>query len=151
MSNVADTLAKSLLTAVEQKDAKSPKPYDTSAEIRNIKGNTAWVHIPGGVDETPVMLTINAKVGDKVQVRVSGGRAWITGNATNPPTDDTRANVAFGMATDASELSSIAARAADEAQVSAIAANEFANSAMYSANKANNAADSAVEGLSLVE
>ena len=65
--------------------------YDTQATIRRIEGNTAWVHIPGGVDETPVQMTINAKEGDQVQVRVSGGRAFLVGNATAPPTDDSYA------------------------------------------------------------
>ena len=63
--------------------------YDTTATVRRIEGSTAWVHIPGGVDETPVRLTINAKAGDTVQLRVGGGSAWLVGNATAPPTDDT--------------------------------------------------------------
>lgn len=81
--------------------------YDTEAEVRRVEGGTAWVHIPGGVDETPVKLTIAAKAGDTVQIRVSGGAAWMVGNATAPPTDDTRAKraeqaakVAAGTATD---------------------------------------------------
>ena len=37
------------------------KPYDTSAEVVRVDGSTAWVHIPGGVDETPVQLSIDAK------------------------------------------------------------------------------------------
>ena len=71
--------------------ALAPKtnPYDTEAEVVRVEGGTAWVHIPGGVDETPVALTINAKEGDTVRVRVGGGSAWIVGNATAPPTDDT--------------------------------------------------------------
>jgi hypothetical protein len=52
----------------------------------------AYVHIPGGVDETPVKLTVNVQAGDEVQVRVGGGQAWITGNETAPPTDDRVAN-----------------------------------------------------------
>lgn len=158
MGNTVDDLAKGLLNAVDERHAKETKAYDTSAEIRNIKDGVAWVHIPGGIDETPVALTINAQVGDRVQVRVAGGRAWITGNATNPPTDDTRANMAYGMATDASELSAIAAQAATDAQVSAMAANGHAkdaetaaNTAQSEANKAAYAADTASKGLSLVE
>ena len=64
------------------------EPYDTTAEVVRVEGSTAWVHIPGGVDETPVQLTVNAEEGDTVQVRVGGGTAWITGNASAPPTDD---------------------------------------------------------------
>lgn len=75
--------------------------YDTEAEVRRVEGGTAWVHIPGGVDETPVKLTIAAKAGDTVQIRVSGGSAWMVGNATAPPTDDTRAKHAEQQAREA--------------------------------------------------
>lgn len=73
------------------KDSYGPKTsgYDTKAEVVRVSGNTAWVHIPGGIDETPVELTVDAKKGDTVQVRVSDGSAWMTGNLTAPPTDDT--------------------------------------------------------------
>lgn len=67
---------------------KKTSAYDTEAEIVRVSGDTAWVHIAGGVAETPVKLTINAKKGDTVQVRVSNEGAWIMGNATAPPTDD---------------------------------------------------------------
>lgn len=72
------------------KTGSKPKTtgYDTEATVRRIEGNIAWVHIPGGVDETPVKLTIAAEPGDTVQVRVSGGRAFMVGNASAPPTDD---------------------------------------------------------------
>lgn len=85
--------------------ASRPKTqgYDTQAEVRRVEGGTAWVHIPGGVDETPVKLTIDAKTGDTVQVRVSGGRAFLVGNATAPPTDNTVANEANSKASFASE------------------------------------------------
>lgn len=72
--------------------------YDTVATVTRVEGDTAWVHIAGGVDETPIKMTVDAKAGDEVQIRVGGGRAWITGNATAPPTDDTKANEATGMA-----------------------------------------------------
>lgn len=67
------------------------KAYDTQAKVIRSEGQTLWVHIPGGVDETPVKKTINAKAGDTVQVRVSGGSAWLVGNQSAPPTDDTTA------------------------------------------------------------
>ena len=88
--------------AATMKEAnKRTEPYDTPAEVVRIEGNTAWVHIPGGVDETPVQLTVNAEEGDTVQVRVGGGSAWITGNATAPPTDDRGAIVAQATAEEA--------------------------------------------------
>lgn len=80
-------LAKEVLNALKAAEDK-PKAYDTTAEVRRVDGDTLWVHIPGGVDETPVSKTINASPGDTIQVRVSGGRAFAVGNATAPPTDD---------------------------------------------------------------
>ena len=90
MSRITNDIINSLRKSMKASDRKT-SAYDTQATIRRIEGNTAWVHIPGGVDETPVQLTINAKEGDQVQVRVSGGRAFLVGNATAPPTDDSYA------------------------------------------------------------
>lgn len=81
-------IIRSIADSIKRADDRKTYPYDTQATIRRIEGNTAWVHIPGGVDETPVQLTINASEGDTVQVRVSGGRAFLVGNATAPPTDN---------------------------------------------------------------
>jgi hypothetical protein len=68
--------------------------YYTPATVTRVEGDTAWVHIDGGVDETPVKMTIAAHAGDKVQVRVGGGTAWLTGNGSRPPTDDALAELA---------------------------------------------------------
>ena len=73
-------------------------PYDIKATVRRIEGRTVYAHFSGGIDETPVEKTIDCKPGDIVQVRVSGGRAWITGNLSAPPTDDAIANKAFNIA-----------------------------------------------------
>ena len=70
-------IAKTIKAASKEKTSG----YDTRAKVVRVEGGTAWVHIPGGVDETPVRLTMDAKPGDAVQVRVAGGRAWLTGNA----------------------------------------------------------------------
>lgn len=75
--------------------------YDTPATVRRVENGVAYVHIEGGVDETPVQLTIDANAGDTVQVRVSGGRAWITGNSSAPPTDDRTAKQAVQTAKEA--------------------------------------------------
>ena len=93
MSMEFDSLIRGMAQTMTEK-AKETVPYDTTATVTRIDGSTAYVHIEGGVDETPVEMTISAKVGDTVQVRVSGGRAWLTGNATAPPTDDTTAKEA---------------------------------------------------------
>lgn len=67
------------------------KAYDTVAKVLRVDEKTAYVHIDGGADETPAQMAINCKSGDSVKIRVSGGKAWLTGNLTSPPTDDTAA------------------------------------------------------------
>lgn len=76
--------------ALTMKESKT-KPYDTVAKVLRIDERTAYVHIDGGADETPAQMAINCKSGDTVKIRVSGGKAWLTGNLTSPPTDDTAA------------------------------------------------------------
>ena len=70
------------------------KAYDTVAKVLRVDEKTAYVHIDGGADETPAQMAINCKAGDTVKIRVSGGKAWITGNITAPPTDDSAAEIA---------------------------------------------------------
>mgnify|MGYP006877976176 FL=1 len=84
--------------ASAMKESKT-KPYDTVAKVLRVDERTAYVHIDGGADETPAQMTINCKTGDTVKIRVSGGKAWLTGNLTSPPTDDTAANEASKTAT----------------------------------------------------
>lgn len=75
------------------------KPYDTVAKVLRVDEKTAYVHIDGGADETPAQMAINCKTGDTVKIRVSGGKAWLTGNITAPPTDDSVAIKANKTAT----------------------------------------------------
>lgn len=126
-------IAKTIKAASKEKTSG----YDTRAKVVRVEGGTAWVHIPGGVDETPVRLTMDAKPGDAVQVRVAGGRAWLTGNATAPPTDDTVANVAINYAATAQNDAARAFNVAETAQYTAAAAGTLANNAMISANGKN--------------
>ena len=74
------------------------RPYDTPATVLRVEDDTVWVHIDGGVDETPVRKTINCEQGETVQVRISNGSAFLVGNASAPPTDDKTANVAHFVA-----------------------------------------------------
>ncbi len=134
--STTDILIKKLADTINSAPAQKTSPYDTQAEVRRIEGNVAWVHIPGGVDETPVQLTTNAKKGDIVQVRVSGGRAWLYGNQTSPPTDDTVANKAQKTAVAADEH-------ATSAVTSAMLAQEFAEQAKSDAESASTAAGQA--------
>lgn len=87
---------KEIASAMKQSKTKA---YDTVAEVLRVDEKTAYVHIDGGADETPAQMAINCKAGDSVKIRVSGGRAWLTGNLTSPPTDDTAANKANKTAT----------------------------------------------------
>lgn len=84
--------------AKARKSVPAPNSYDTPATVTRIEDGIAWVHIDGGVDETPVKLTVAAHEGDVVQVRVGGGTAWLTGNGSRPPTDDALAGVAKELA-----------------------------------------------------
>ena len=63
-------IAKDLAQIISQSNSKKTGPYDTPAEVKRIEGNTVWVSIPGGIDETPIEKTVNCSVGDNVQIRV---------------------------------------------------------------------------------
>lgn len=160
LDKLSDVLQKSVLEAQDRK----PKPYDTSAKVQRIEGNMAYVHIPGGVDETPVKLTSSADIGDEILVRVANGSAWGIGNSTNPPTDDRvairaqttadsankiageafdSANAAKMAADYANEQAEIARDAADRAEIDAATANEAANEAKTDAATAKTAANEA--------
>ena len=146
MANVAKDFAQ----LISQSKSNKTGPYDTQATVKRVEGNTVWVSIPGGVDETPIDKTVNCTAGDKVQVRVSGGRAWITGNASAPPTDDKTANEAKGVAAiaqttavDAKETANAVEGIAQAAQASATTAANAAASAVIAAGNAQTAANSA--------
>lgn len=136
------------------------KPYDTEAEVTRIDddGKTAWVHIPGGIDETPVEMTLTAKRGDSVKIRVSGGRAWIVGNGSAPPTDNTvankayiRANTALSDAEKAHIAADVAWKEAERAHEAADQAENYAEIAHTQAEDAMTAASGAQYSLSEVE
>ena len=120
-------LSKRLLDAMNAQKQKETSSYDTTAEVIRVEGDIAYVHILGGVDETPIRKTIDCKVGDTVQVRVGGGSAWITGNATNPPTDDTVAIVAHGVATTAKDVAEEAQGTAERANIIATRTKRIAD------------------------
>lgn len=143
MASTIDGIKNDLLEAINASQRKT-SAYDTQAEVVRIEGNTAWVHIGGGVTETPVQLTINAQKGDKVQVRVSNEGAWIMGNATAPPTDDAKANEADKKAAEAKYLAVDAADAAIKADIAA-------QDAVASAEVARTAAQTAIETAESVE
>lgn len=139
-------LIRKLAGAIEEqtKKAKS-KSYDTQATVKRVEGETVWVHIPGGVDETPVSKTIACSAGDTVQVRVTNGRGFIVGNGSAPPTDDTTAIISKEIATEARYTAETALEDAVTAHDAAISATESAATAGRAASVAQAAADAAQE------
>lgn len=114
MDRLSKTLGSIIDSIIEAKKDET-EAYDSSATVLRDDGDILWVHIPGGVDETPIKKTIDAKRGDVIQVRVGGGTAWATGNQTAPPTDDTKAKEADSKARDANILAKLAKKTADKA------------------------------------
>ena len=112
-------LVKQLLDAFRKSQSKGTQGYDSQAVVKRVEGNTIWVHIPGGIDETPIRKTVSANVGDVIQIRVAGGRAFAVGNETSPPTDDTLAKVANQTAGKAKAVAEAAkVEAGDAAEIS---------------------------------
>ena len=69
MSSRLDKAIKDFIQIIREAGNKGTSPLDAQAEVLRIdEDGTAWVHLAGGVDETPVKLTINAEVGDKVYI-----------------------------------------------------------------------------------
>lgn len=114
-----------LVEVLQEAGKKESVPLDIQAKVIRVDNDVIWVHLPGGVDETPVRKTINAKQGDIVQVKISNGDAWITGNATAPPTDDTRAEEANTTAKKADNKAVTAGKIATDAKIIAEAINQF--------------------------
>ena len=119
MMNLTD-----LIKALKEVQEKT-EPYDTQAVVEQIEDGVVWVRIPGGDTSTPVEMTVDAKEGDTVQVRVSGGTAFLVGNATAPPTDDTVAVQAQEVAEGAAEAAERAVQEASEAATIAGNTNQY--------------------------
>ncbi len=133
--NSIDKLALELQKAIANGDSGKKKGYDTQAEVTRLDGDTVWVKIAGGDDETPVSRTNNANVGDNVLVRISGGRAWLLGNQTSPATDDTVANEANHQAYEALGMAASAGQSAELAKTAADSAVQSAERAQASADQ----------------
>ena len=101
------------LDAINAITGNNDKSYDTPATVLRVDGDTVWVHIDGGADETPVNKTVNCEQGETVQVRIANGSAFLVGNASAPPTDDKTANVAHFVAEQADIKATEAIRVAE--------------------------------------
>ena len=67
---------------------KEKSGSDYTGTVTKVDGKTAYVKFDGSdITDTPVALSIGAKAGDSVRVRVADGRAWLVGNDDAPPND----------------------------------------------------------------
>lgn len=142
MSMEKEIIQSNLMKAIKESGRKT-KGYDTIATVKRVEKGTAWVHIPGGVTETPAELSIYAKEGDKVRLRVSGGNAYIIGNLTAPPTDNAEAVIAKAAAKLAESKADTAKNVADKSKEKASNANIRANNAENLASAAGTKAEGA--------
>ena len=94
-------LARRFEKALEEK--QKPAAIDEDAVVTRIEDGRVWVHIPGGVPETPVEITMDAAIGDHVRIRRAGGRAFLSGNYSEPPTGDKVAKAAQKLALSSSK------------------------------------------------
>lgn len=87
MSVRFDKTIKTLARTLQDTNKRGTKPYETEATVVRVEGDTLWVHIDGGADETPVKKTIAASIGDTVHIKIANKSAYIVGNYTAPPSD----------------------------------------------------------------
>lgn len=72
------------------KKATKKTGSDYTGTVTRVEGKTAYVQLTGSnIMDTPCRISVDCKPGDSVRVRVNGGRAWVYGNDTAPPTNDT--------------------------------------------------------------
>ena len=99
MSANLDNLAKDLQKIISESDKRKTKGYDTVAEVVKVgtgdEEGIVWVRVPDGAELTPARKTIDAAVGHKVQVRIAGGKAWLTGNYSDPLSGNSYARTIF--------------------------------------------------------
>lgn len=77
-----------------------PSGSDYTGTVTRCESGMAYVQLTGSdIMDTPVVMSVDCKPGDKVRVRVNDGRAWITGNDTTPPSNDKK-EVATKMSRD---------------------------------------------------
>ncbi len=79
-----------------------PSGSDYTGTVTRVDGNTAYVRLTGSdIMDTPCRISVDCKPGDNVRVRINGGRAWVCGNDTLPPSNDKK-EVAAKMSRDMS-------------------------------------------------
>lgn len=155
MTDISPSAIRFFEKAIDSKRSKSSRKRESSQPAivtRVDEDGMAWVHIPGGSDETPVRFnTAEVSKGDVVDVTIQNGYAKINGNVSHPSTDNTVANFARVIAVHADENAIEAAAAAFSAQESAESAAFAANQAQNSATQANTYANAALDQLGIVQ
>ena len=139
MSNMAE-LARAIIGG-----GASPRSSEHMATvIRKSKDGTYWVHIPGGEDETPISSYLaEASEGDTVRVKISNGKAVMTGNVSSPSATVRSVSIVGSKAENAYDAAAAAMISATDAQSSADWASESAASAATAAQNAWNKAGQA--------
>lgn len=131
-------IAKTIAQALKPKETTSKEATHQATVTRVDPDGTAWVHIPGGADETPCALSASSvEAGDHVQVSISGGKAAITGNWSRPATSQAAVDDAVApVSATAVRASRTAAQANDSAAKASAAAAEAKKNAATAATEA---------------
>lgn len=106
---------------------KEKSGSDYTGRVTRVENGIAYVQFDGSdIPDTPVTMSIGAKAGDEVRIRVADGRAWITGNDTAPPAEgsrtdqvETETKALHSVVTDGNNLVSIINQTADEVLIQA--------------------------------
>lgn len=102
--------------------AQSQERSTVGATVTRVdEHGTAWLSTGGGPEFPAAWMTASVKPGDMVSVAIGGGRAEITGNATDLPAPSTRVD---GVQMQAEQAGADAARAADAAKAARAIADE---------------------------
>lgn len=120
--NSLDYVVDKVLEVIRRDIRKNTSDSYDIGTVKRIDGNIAWVQYDENNPQvTPVVISgASCKKGDKVRIKNNNGTAFILGNDSNPPTDDTKAEHAQVTA-------DISGRTAEEAQTMASEAEQTAN------------------------
>ena len=111
--DIQSTIKATVEQVVSKYVTKPPTTHNGSVET--VVGNTANVLLDGGAEPTPCSMRVSCRPGERVSVTIEHHRAYVTGNLSAPPTDDTKATIARAIADAAIEAADAAQTAADEA------------------------------------
>lgn len=120
--NSLDYVVNKVLEVIRKDIRKNANGSYNTGTVKRIDGNIAWVQYDENNPQlTPVVISgASCKKGDEVRIQNNNGTAFILGNDSNPPTDDTKAEHAQVTA-------EISGRTAEEAQTMASEAEQTAN------------------------